>query len=47
MRLVSDDSLAESFGQAFYRRAEKNFSDVEMARTHKNIYEKIVKENKQ
>ncbi len=46
LRLISDNSLAESFGQAFYKRAEENFSDVKMARTHKNIYEKIVKENK-
>lgn len=45
LKLISDTELSESFGQAFFDRAKENFSDVKMAQTHKDIYEKIVKEN--
>lgn len=44
IRLISDKKLSDSFGNAFYNRAKENFSDVKMAQTHKNIYDKIVKE---
>ena len=44
--LISDQNLSDSFGNAFYNRAKENFSDMKMARTHKNIYDKIVKEKK-
>jgi len=47
IRLISDKKLSDSFGNAFYNRARDNFSDVKMAQTHKNIYDKIVKEKKQ
>ncbi len=43
--LAEDRMLAEKLGGAFYDFAKKNFSDRKMAETHKNIYEKIVKEN--
>ena len=44
--LISDQNLSDRFGNAFYNRAKENFSDMKMARTHKNIYDKIVKEKK-
>lgn len=45
LNLVTDEELAKGFGLAFFERAKENFSDIKMAQTHKNIYEKIVKEN--
>jgi len=45
LRLISNEKLARNFGEAFFKSAEENFSDVKMAMTHKCIYEKIVKEN--
>lgn len=44
-QLVEDDNLRKKIGEAFYDDAEKNFSAEKMAQRHKQIYEKIIKEN--
>ncbi len=45
--LITDKNLSDSFGNAFYNRVKEKFSDVKMAQTHKDIYDKIAKEKKQ
>ncbi len=44
-KLLNDDKLRESFAVNFYNYAKENFSAEKMAYTHKQIYEKIAKEN--
>lgn len=44
--LLTDDKLRERLGNNFYNYAKEHFSAEKMAQTHKQIYEKIAKENK-
>lgn len=46
-RLINDEWVRNSLGNAFYEDAKARFSVESMALTHKKIYEKIVKEIKQ
>lgn len=46
LRLCSDKTLIPKFGEAFYQKAKADFSVEKMALTHKEIYNRIIKENK-
>ena len=43
--LLKDKQLMKKFGENFYKYVFENFSDIEMAKTHIKIYEKILTEN--
>lgn len=45
-KLLTDDELRKKFAINFYNYAKENFSAEKMAQTHRDIYEKIAKENK-
>jgi glycosyltransferase involved in cell wall biosynthesis len=46
LKLCNDENLLESLANNFYNKAKADFSVEKMAQTHKEIYTKIIKENK-